>query len=73
MNFFKRNKAKKATFVDRRINNPQLDAHAIAKGLKRRRDDKVNDIFYFGIIIFLLSILIFFVIGSFIIDQGVNV
>lgn len=65
MGLFKK-KEKKLGFVDRRSNNPQLDAHALAKGLKRRREDKFNDSFYTILISILLLVLGFFTVGSFI-------
>tara|TARA_Y100001960_G_C14517357_1_gene749546 strand:+ start:241 stop:462 length:222 start_codon:yes stop_codon:yes gene_type:complete len=51
-------------FQDRRNNNPQLDAHAIARGLKRRRDDKVNDAFFTILVSVLVFVLGFFTVGS---------
>lgn len=65
---FKLNKSKEKSqdtdFQDRRGNNPQLDAHAIAKGLKRRRDDKVNDLFFVSLVSVLVLVLGFFTLGS---------
>tara|TARA_Y100000590_G_scaffold124407_1_gene142320 strand:+ start:252 stop:470 length:219 start_codon:yes stop_codon:yes gene_type:complete len=51
-------------FVDRRNNNPELDAHAIARGLKRRRDDKVNDLFFISLVGVLVLVLGFFTVGA---------
>ena len=54
---------------DRRKNNPGLDAVALAKGLKRRRDDKINDIFYYGILSSLIVVVTIFFLGSFFISK----
>lgn len=61
----KKNKVKRdSSFVERRINNSELDAQAIAKGLRRRRDDRLNDLFYYGTICFIIFILAIFAVGS---------
>lgn len=60
----KQNTKVKTDFVDRRSNNPELDAHAIARGLKRRRDDKVNDAFFTILVSVLVVVLGFFALGS---------
>jgi hypothetical protein len=54
----------KNNITEKRSFNSDLDAIAIAKGLKRRREDKLNDRFYFGTIFTLVAILTFFTIGS---------
>jgi len=50
---------------ERRVNNPELNAEAIARGLKRRREDKLNSYFYIGAIVSLSLLLLIFAIGSF--------
>jgi hypothetical protein len=60
----KQDPTKHPDFVDRRNNNPELDAHAIARGLKRRRDDKVNDAFFVVLVTVLVFVLGFFAVGS---------
>ncbi|HAG53087.1 MAG TPA: hypothetical protein DCL21_04800 [Alphaproteobacteria bacterium] len=66
MKILKKNKKQNNLgFVDRRVNNPQLDAHALAKGLKRRREDRFNDLFYTGLVSVLILVLSIFSIGSF--------
>lgn len=62
--FKKKNVFDDPNFVDRRNNNPELDAHAIARGLKRRRDDKVNDLFFISLVGILVLVLGFFTIGA---------
>ena len=50
--------------LDRRLSNPDLDASAIAKGLKRRRDDKVNDRMYMTLVSIIILLLLFFIVGG---------
>lgn len=55
--------------VDRRKNNNELDAVAVAKGLRRRKEDKQNDLFYFSVVGLIVLVLTIFFIGSFFISK----
>lgn len=62
-------KTKKVIRIDdRRKDDHQLDAIAYAKGLRRRKEDKLNDLFYFSIIGAIVLVLSIFFVGSFFIN-----
>jgi hypothetical protein len=58
----------KLEIADRRENNHHLDAVAVAKGLRRRKEDKLNDLFYFSIIGSIVLVLSIFFVGSFFVN-----
>lgn len=54
-------------FNDQRKYNPELEAAALAKGLKRRREDKLNYTIYYSTVALLSATLLIFFIGDFLI------